>query len=475
MIWAIDLRRDLVKRKYSSLLKNIGLFTIGNFGSKIVSFLMVPLYTAILSTSDYGTVDLITSTVSLVMPIMLLSIQDATLRFGMDDNYKKEDVISTSFKTIFRGSIILLSIIVVVYSRGLLDLPFAYYVFFFLTFILNAINNVLGLYLKAKNKASIIAISGILCTLISCVSNVVCLVFLKLGINGFMISNTLGIGVQVLYQLFLGATYKDIHLKKYNDLTKPMVKYSSPLIANSIAWWINNASDRYILSWILGIAANGIYSVAYKIPTILTMFQGIFYNAWSISAISEFDEGDTDGFIGNNYTLYSFISIVGCSAIILINMPLASILYSGDYFSAWKCVPFLLLGTVFNGISQFEGSLFAAVKQTKKVSLTTIFGAIVNTIFNLLLIKPIGIVGAAFATMVGYLVTWIMRTVFLRSFVRMKVNWIKHISTLLLLLIQTIAATLNVAIVFQFLIFVLIITIYAKNILRFLETCLSKK
>lgn len=79
----------MLKSKYNSLVKNIGLFTIGSFGSKIVSFLMVPLYTAVLSTSDYGTVDLVSSTAQLLMPILILSIQDATLRFSMDSKYKK--------------------------------------------------------------------------------------------------------------------------------------------------------------------------------------------------------------------------------------------------------------------------------------------------------------------------------------------------------------------------------------------------
>ena len=96
-----------MKKKNKSLVKNIGLFTIGSFGSKIISFLMVPLYTAVLSTSEYGTVDLMMSTVQLLIPILLLSIQDAILRFGMDDNFEKEDVISTSFNIILKAILFL--------------------------------------------------------------------------------------------------------------------------------------------------------------------------------------------------------------------------------------------------------------------------------------------------------------------------------------------------------------------------------
>ena len=387
-----------MKKKYNSLIKNIGLFTIGSFGSKIVSFCLLPLYTQLLSTSDYGMVDLLQSTAQLLMPILLLSIQDATLRFGMDPEYKKEDVLSTSINIIKKGTLVFLIGIIIIS-------------------LLNII----------KISPSIIATGGIICTLITCISNILCLVVFKLGINGYMISNLIGIFIQLIYQLFFGKIYKNLHLKNYKDISKPMLTYSIPLIANSIAWWINNASDRYILTWMRGIAISGLYAVAYKIPTILTTFQGIFYNAWSISAIAEFDKNDSDGFIGNNYTVYSLLSIIVCSIILLVNIPIASILYSGDYFEAWKCVPFLLVGTVFNGIAQFEGSLFAATKRTKEVSTTTLIGAVINTICNLIFIHFIGASGAALATMIGYGMTWCLRTMKLKKFVKMKVNWKIHI------------------------------------------------
>ena len=110
-----------MKKKYNSLIKNIGLFTIGSFGSKIIAFFMLPLYTAILTAGDYGTVDIIQSTVSLLMPLLLLSIQDATLRFGMDSKYSKKDVLSTTINIIVRGTIILLFGVVPPYELLVFD------------------------------------------------------------------------------------------------------------------------------------------------------------------------------------------------------------------------------------------------------------------------------------------------------------------------------------------------------------------
>jgi O-antigen/teichoic acid export membrane protein len=277
------------------------------------------------------------------------------------------------------------------------------------------------------------------------------------------------LAIQVVYQFIFGKIYKEIRLKNYNDLSKQMMAYSSPLIANSISWWVNNASDRYILTWVSGVAVNGIYSISYKIPTILAVFQGIFYNAWSISAISEFDEVDNDGFIGNNYIAYSFISFSICSFLLLINIPIARIFYTGDFFIAWQCVPFLLVGTVFSGISQFEGALFAAKKKTKDVSFTTIIGATVNTICNLIFINLWGAIGAAISTMFGYFVIWVIRTLLIRGFVKMKVQWNIHIASLIFLIIQAFLATFNIFFIAQILLFLLIIFLHRRYFVHVLK------
>ena len=224
-----------------------------------------------------------------------------------------------------------------------------------------------------------------------------------------------------------------------------------------------------------GIVENGIYSVSYKIPTILTMFQGIFYNAWSISAISEFNEKDNDGFIGNNYTVYSFVSLVVCSGLLIINIPLSLFLYKGEYFIAWKCVPFLLLGTVFSGISQFEGSLFAAAKNTKLVAKTTVVGAAVNILCNFIFIYFIGSVGAALATLFGYMVTWGLRTRELLSFIKMKVNWKIHFLSIILVFIQTIISTLGMSVYSQIILFLILIFVNKKLILLFINMVLKRK
>lgn len=200
-----------------------------------------------------------------------------------------------------------------------------------------------------------------------------------------------------------------------------MIKYSFPLIANALAWWINNLSDRFFIIMFIGKDVNGIYSIAYKIPVILSTVQGIFYNAWSISAIKEFDKDDADGFIGKVYDSYSAVSVFVAVIILILNKPISGFLYAKDFYEAYRYDPLLIYGTVFNWLALVIGCLFTAVKNSYEVSKTTIIGAVVNTALNIILIPQYGAYGAAVATAIGYFAIWLIRTIRLKRIINISV------------------------------------------------------
>ncbi len=451
--------------KIKNLSENAILFTISGFGTRIVSFFLVPFYTYILSTSEYGKVDIITTTVQLLIPILTINIQDAVLRFSLDEKYQKEDVAAVGFQTIGLSAIVLFVGLFVLKFYNIITLEINYVLFLYVSFIVGAINNNLSMYIKAKNQVRILAVWGIINTIITCVCNIFLLLVLKMGVNGYMIAYVSGTIVADIGMLIFGNVLCD--LKRSRDASKiicTMLLYSAPLIANSLGWWINNASDRYILTYFCGTAINGIYAVSYKIPSILSALQSIFYNAWSISSITEFDADDADGFIGDTYTVYSSLSFLACSFIMLLNICIAHLLYSKDFFVAWRYVPLLLVGTVFNGLGLFDGCIYTAVKKTKDISVTTIISALINTLLNFLLIPIVGAYGAAFATMVGYFAIWFTRTVGLRKFIRMKVDWKCQIGMIIVILIQCVVASISGNALHQ-IPYVVVICIFQRKIL----------
>lgn len=451
--------------KIKNLSQNTLLFTISGFGTRIVSFALVPFYTYVLSTGEYGAVDLVTTTVQLLIPILTINIQDAVLRFSLDEQYRKEEVIAVGFQTIGISTILLSAGLVVLRFFNLLTLKSNYILFLYASFIVGAINNNLSMYIKAKNQVRVLAVWGIINTIITCVCNLLLLLVLNWGVNGYMIAYVSGTIVADIGMLCSGNVLYDLKkCRRRSKITGTMLRYSAPLIANSLGWWVNNVSDRYILTYFCGAAINGVYAVSYKIPSILSAVQAIFYNAWSISSITEFDEDDADGFIGDTYMVYSSLSFLACSLIMLLNVFIARILYSKDFFVAWKYVPLLLVGTVFNGLGLFDGCIFTAVKRTKDISFTTIISALINTFLNFMLIPSVGAYGAAFATMVGYFVIWLTRTVGLKRIIRMNVDWKCQIAMIVTIFVQCVVASISGNIFYQIPL-VLILCILQRKIL----------
>lgn len=431
----------MAKKRNKELAVNAGLFAISSFGSKIISFLLLPLYTAVLSTGDYGTVDLMNSTVSLLVPLLTLNIQDAVLRFGLGKDARPEEIVSVGLRMVAAGGAVLLVGVAALFFLGLLPVSGIYCVFLLGLFYLSALSNVLTMYLKSQDHVRSLVVSGLGNTFIMSVSAVLLLVVFKIGVLGYMFSMILGYLFSVLYLFWAGKVWQCFGVEVRSGLVRSMIALSAPLVANSIAWWINDVSDRYVVTLICGAAANGLYAVAYKIPSILSTLQSIFYSAWAISAVKEFDSQDSDGFLGKTYELYSGAIAIACSIIMLLDIPLAKILYSNDFFDAWRYVPLLLVGVMLNGLSLFEGCLFTAACKTKAVSWTTVVGAAVGIATCIGLTLLIGPVGAAIATLVGYLVTWSTRTVVMtRNIARIKVSWRTEIATLLFLIVQALLA-----------------------------------
>ncbi len=429
--------------KYKELSVNTALFAVSSFGSKLVSFLLLPLYTSVLTAADYGTVDLMTSTVSLLVPVLTVNVQDAVLRFALGREAPADRVLAVGLRTVAAGACVLLAAEAAVLLSGISPVGGVYLTFLFAMFALTSLGNVLTMYVKAQGQVRSLVVSGIGSTLVTCTLAVVLLVAARAGVLGYMAATAAGSVFTVAVLAFAGGVSpRAVGGRLPEGLARAMLAYSAPLIANGLAWWVNDVSDRYVVTLVCGAAANGVYAVAFKIPTILSTLQSIFYNAWSISAIKEFDPEDGDGFLGKMYSLYSCAMGLCCSAIMLLDIPLARLLYANEFFEAWRYVPFLLVGVYLNGLALFEGCIFGAAKRTADVSTTTIAGAAVSIASCVALTFAFGPIGAAIATFLGYLVTWGVRTVVLvRHVAQIRVSWIVEVICVAMLVVQALLAT----------------------------------
>ncbi|MBE6613575.1 MAG: hypothetical protein E7632_13905, partial [Ruminococcaceae bacterium] len=274
-------------KKYKKLLSNTAILGIGTFGSKLLVFLLMPLYTTYLSKAQYGTADIITQSANLLMPVLSMGIVDAVFRFTLDKAIDRRRVLTTGLYVITAGFLLAMAFF------PLLD-RIAYFEGYMWLIILYAgianLHSVLAQYARAKGMTTFFALQGIIATALTIALNVIFLVVMDIGVLGYVLSVV--IADAAVSVIILVVVRRDVSLSpKLLDKTivRDMLRFSVPMIPTTIFWWITNVSDHYMIKGMIGTEVNGLYAAAFKIPTMLILLSGIFIEAWQFSAVTERD------------------------------------------------------------------------------------------------------------------------------------------------------------------------------------------
>ena len=395
-----------MQKSYKNLMTNSFIFAVANFGSKIITFLMVPVYTYLLEPEAYGTIDIVTTTCSLLVPIVFMCIPDAVMRYTMDKKEKKEDILSNGLCIFFQGFLIctlVLSLLTKIFN-------IAQYKWFLGALLgTNGLLMIFNQFLRSVDKVKQYAINGVLYTFAFVTLNILFLLKMNMGVEGYFYSMIFANSICIFYAFFNAKAWKYIIIKPSKHTLGIMLKYSIPLIPNSLMWWIMDASDKYVIAWFLGANANGIYAIAKKIPTVIDTFHGIFNQAWQISAIKENESEEATEFTSNIYKMYTILLVIVVSFLMMIAKPIVKFLLAEDYRDSWRYIPLLLIAVVFSSLSVFLNGNFIAKEKTNIIFRTAIYGAVVNVVLNFALIPIWGINGATSATAFSYLIVLIMR------------------------------------------------------------------
>ncbi|WP_448668163.1 lipopolysaccharide biosynthesis protein [Aerococcus viridans] len=423
--------------KYKKLVGNTALFAVGNFGSKIISLLMVPLYTRQLSTAQYGTVDILLTTINLLIPFITLELGQAAMRLAIESKTPSEkDKIYYNILSFSKW--ISLSLIILTPILYVLNIMKPYIILFMILLILTQFNVILGQFVRGLGYVKEYAFNGILQTVTVVVSNLIFLVLFNFKIDGYILSMILGNLISNIYLFIISKGARVIGKRdlKSKSLIKEMALFSMPLIPNTTIWWIINGATRYFILFFLNSSANGLYAVANKIPTIISTVGNIFIQSWQLSSFEEYKSADKNEFNTNIFNLYSSFLFCLASGILVVLNPIIKIIISTEFYDSWKLVPFLLLGVIYQSLSGFLGVNYTASRATKGAFTSSIYGGIVSVISNVIFIPFFGLIGATFASFVSFFTMWLIRLVDTRKYTIIKINWCVFISTNIIFLLQ---------------------------------------
>lgn len=397
------------RRKYIYLLANIIAFLFGNIGTKMISFFMVPLYTGILLPEEYGEIDLILSVAGVISPFIACGIHEGIMRFSLDKDADRSLVLSIGLRIFALTSIILLIVCLFLREMPILSNNT---LFLYLYCVLNELMTIMMCYVRGCDNIKLYSLLGFFSAFFTALLNIFFLVVLSMGLSGYKLSMLLSPVFTLLMTFLMGRVKNDIHLGKWNTkLAREMLSYSIILIPNALLWWCINASDRFFVSFMCGSAANGIYAVSYKIPSLLSTVATIFMQAWQMSAIKEQEDKSNSRFSNEIYLILTAFMGLVTQIMLLFNRSFLQVYVGADYQSAWQYSGPLLVAFFVGALGTFWGSFYIAQKRMKEYLLSAVAGAVTNLVLNFCLIWWVGIMGAAVATLVSYIVVLWIRAV----------------------------------------------------------------
>ncbi len=409
-------------KKEKEYIKNTIILLIGKFSTQIISFLLLPIYTYKLATSNYGYIDLVQTYISLLVPIVLLQLDSAVFRYLIDIRKKEEEknkIISTSFIGVL--VILFFSIIIAVILKLFIKIEYFYIIL--INIIVQVFNTYVMAIARGNGHNTTYSISSIIMSIVNLLVNLVLILLLGFDARSILFASILGNILSFIYVFFKEHVYKYIRFKYYDsNILKKLLKYSIPMIPNVLSWWVVGVSDRTIIVYFLSTAANGIYSVSCKFSNLLNSIFSIFSMSWQEMVSMHINDSDSSEFISKMIIkIFNFFILLSCGIVGLLPI-LYLVIIGKEYINSYNYIPILLTANLFSVLVGLFGGIYIAKKMTKKVATTTIYSAIINIVINIIFIKKFGLYAASGSTLLAYFIMTIYRFYDVKKIVNIKLN-----------------------------------------------------
>ena len=436
-------RKVINLKREKDFAKNTAILAVGKYMPKLFSFITLPIITGQLTKAEYGTYDLITTLVSLLLPVVTLQIQSAAFRFLIDCRENKEEsskVISNIFFFTVLTSIITVAIFFFVYNGVSILTKSLICIYFYIDIMQLAI----GMCARGLGFNSVYSTQAIINSFINAVLIFFLLYIGDWGLNGVLTATIVAIGVSFIYVSKKINYFSYIHITLISkDTLKELISYSWPMIPNNLSSWVLSLSDRLVITGFLGVEANAVYAVANKIPKLLSEAHGVVVMGWQENATLAANDEDSDAYYSSMFD-FMFTMVFTLTCLLIAAIPIIfAIFIRGDYSDAYVQIPILMMGMFFYCMAGFLGGIYVAYKRTLNVAITTIIAAVVNLIIDLALVNKIGITAGSISTLVAYAVLCLFRMFDVRRFKKIKYKYGKIILQLAVMILLCIIAAMQ--------------------------------
>lgn len=467
-------------RREEELVKNTAIIVIGRVATQFISFFLLPLYTAYLSTVEYGEVDLNNTIRSLIIPIVTLMIEQAVYVYMLEGKKRGDDCskfVSTGIIMTTVQCLIFLIVFIVIVPW--VSIPYQWYLC--INVIATAYSGLFLQIARGFRDISTYSLGSVITSLVTIFLNIVCIVWLGMGPRGMLIATFFGNVACIFYIFVKEKIYKYVNVNKLGRSNIiSFIRYSLPLIPNQLSIWLITASDRLIVASLMGNHFTGILAVVHKFPQVFNTAFNIFHISWTETVILHINDDDNSEFLSK--TISKIISMFAALAI-AINVGVSVCfewLVDKSYYEAYYQIPISMLAVMCNVVVGLLGAVYVAKKETTKVAKTTISAGIINAIVHLLLINYIDLYAASVSTLVGYGTMMVYRYADVQKYVKIIIDKKTILKVTILYLISCGVYYLSSALIRYLLSSVILIIILyinrraIKSVIEFVKNRLKK-
>ncbi len=430
-----------MKKSYKTLVSDAAVFAAGNMLTKLIQFFLLPMYTALLTTEQYGIGELVNNTSELLYPLCCLGVYEGVFRFSIDKDSDKKAVFST-------GIGMALALAPVVAAAGVLGYAvtgFDYTWQLVALCLITSLKSVCLQFSKGIGKTRLYAASGVMGAFALFCAGFLFLGGLGMGVNGYLMALILSQAVQLVLVVVGARMWRYASVGSLaRPLARDLLRYSLPMIPNALAWWFVNLSGRYIVLFSQGAEVAGLYTAASKLPAVMNMLVTIFQQSWQIFSAREFGAGDSKESFGTVFKVFTAFLLCAGSFVIALTDPLSKVMLSGDFYAARVFVPFLMLSSIISGYSTYFGTLYNAAKSNGMIFVTTMVGAFINVVLGAALSFPLGAWGPIIGGVVAYVLISLMRAFDTKRLVDVEVDVLYQVVGIAALTVECLALSFDV-------------------------------
>ena len=411
------------KNKGRSLLKGSAIYSIGNIGTLVINFFLVPLYTFYLSQDDLGYFDLVASALVVIAPLFFGHIELSVLRWvladGDSNNIKK--VVSNCFFIFLIGLVIFSAFYTIFISFFPLAIPQFVYLYLVSNFIYILAKQIIrSVYSSMHYVATELAY-----TLIVLIVTILFVAELKL--KAIFIAYAFASASLVLYLLILNIT-KKVSYKLINiGLIKQLLGYSAPLVPNTISLWLNNMSSKYLIVYFLTLSANGIFAIAFKFAYVIQILNKIFYFSFQDKMYRIYQEEGHKNYFSNTFNKYSGVLFAILYMLIGTQRLVIPFIIDSKFYEAINYIPILGMGVVFMSLSSIIGIVYQCEKKNLGASKTSLVSGLIILTLGIIIIPRFELLGASVVFALGNFIWLIYRYRDIQRFIVFKIPYSRFI------------------------------------------------